>query len=64
MKTSKHYLMDDVFDYLMENHSTIGTNIKEEFTDSWIDCENGVIHLSGSKTLPSFKITIQEEITA
>lgn len=39
MKTNKHFLMDDIFDYLMENNETIGTNIKDEFKDCWIDCE-------------------------
>ena len=52
--------MSDIYDYLMENHITIGTNIKDEFTDTYIDCENGVIYLQGSSTLPSFKLTLTE----
>lgn len=60
MKTDKHFLMDDIFDYLMENSSTIGTNIRNEFADCWIDCERAIIYLEGSKTLPKFKLTIEE----
>lgn len=59
MNTDK-FLMSDIYDYLMENHITIGTNIKDEFTDTYIDCENGVIYLQGSSTLPSFKLTLTE----
>lgn len=60
MKTDKHFLMDDIFDYLMENSASIGTNIREEFTECWIDCERAIIYLGGSKNLPKFKLTIQE----
>lgn len=51
-------LMDDVYDYLMENDFSIGTNFVEEFPDSWIDCEAGVIYLAKGKT-PAFKLTIE-----
>lgn len=54
--------MDDIFDYLMENDQTIGTNIREEFADCSIDCERAIIYLRGSKNLPDFKITIEEAI--
>jgi hypothetical protein len=60
MKTDKHFLMDDIYDYLMENHASIGTNIKEEFSDCSIDCERAIIYLGGSKNLPKFKLTIEE----
>ena len=61
MKTNKHFLMDDIFDYLMENDQTIGTNIREEFADCSIDFQKGIIYLRRSKTLPNFKITIEED---
>ena len=60
MKTDKHFLMDDIYDYLMENKYNIGTNIREEFADCYIDCERAIIYLDGSKTLPKFKLTIEE----
>jgi hypothetical protein len=60
MKAEKHFLMEDIYDYLMENNAFIGTNIKDEFSDSWVDCERGIIYLHGSKTLPNFKLIIQQ----
>jgi len=60
MKTDKHFLMDDIYDYLMDNKYNIGTNIREEFSDCYIDCERAIIYLGGSKTLPKFKLTIEE----
>jgi hypothetical protein len=60
MKTDKHFLMDDIYDYLMENSANIGTNIRDEFTDCYIDCEKAIIYLGGSKTFPKFKLTIEE----
>lgn len=62
MKTNKNFLMGDIYDYLMENDSTIGTNIKDEFSDTWIDCEKGIIYLHGSKNLPNFKLIIKESL--
>mgnify|MGYP006274343513 CR=1 FL=1 len=60
MRTEKLALMEDIYDYLMENDYQIGTNIVEEFEQSWIDCEKGIIYLQGSKTLPNFRLTIEQ----
>jgi len=69
MKMSKENLMAttlDVFDYLMERDSDIGTNIKDTYFRSTCIQEDGVIYLlrdedSKSDGVPSdFKITITE----
>lgn len=52
-------LMDDVYDYLMENDCFIGTNFVDEFPESWIDDENGVIYLAKNSGVAIYKITME-----
>jgi hypothetical protein len=49
------FLMQDVYDYLMENDFSIGTNFVDEFPKSWIDEENGVIYLAKKAVSPFIK---------
>ena len=53
------FLMNDVYDYLMENEFSIGTNFVEEFPNTWIDEDEGVIYLSKDEAA-LYKITIQK----
>lgn len=59
MKTDKHFLMSDVYDYLFENDQSIGTNFCDEFPASDIDEENGVIYLAKTAGAPIYKITME-----
>jgi hypothetical protein len=58
MKTDKNFLMEDVYDYLMENGFNIGTNFRDEFPDSYIDSDKAVIYLKGSDK--QYKLLIKE----
>jgi hypothetical protein len=57
-KKEFHFLMEDVYDYLMENGFNIGTNFKDTFPDSYIDSEKAVIYLKGSEG--NYKLLIKE----
>lgn len=54
------FLMDDVYDYLMENEFNIGTNFVDEFPESWIDNENGVIYLAKNSGVAIYKLTLEK----
>ena len=56
------FLLQDVYDYLFENDQNIGTNFLDEFPDAFINCNKNApaIYLVGSKTLKTYKITIEE----
>lgn len=43
--TDEQALLNDVFDYLMENNHDIGTNFKEEFPNTCIK-DDGIILLN------------------
>ena len=59
MKTDTNFLMSDVYDYLMENDFSIGTNFVDEFPESWSDEENGVIYLAKKSGVALYKITME-----
>lgn len=59
MLTATSALMDDVYDYLMENDANIGTNFVDEFPESWIDNDNAVIYLAKKEGVALFKIRIE-----
>lgn len=61
MKTDKHRLMEEIYDQLMGNDYPMTTDIKTEFTDSWIDCEKVIIYLHGSKSLPNMRLEIYKD---
>jgi hypothetical protein len=54
------HLMDDVYDYLFENEANIGTNILDEFPDSYVDYGKAEIHLLGSKKLGEYVLTMRK----
>lgn len=45
MQNNTQALLNDVFDYLMENPFDIGTNFKDEFPNSYFDEKNKKIIL-------------------
>lgn len=53
-------LIDDVYDYLMENDCFIGTNFVNEFPESWIDNEYGVIYLAKNSGVALYKLTMEK----
>lgn len=53
-------LMDDVYDYLMENGFNIGTNFVDEFPESWIDNDSGVIYLAKNSGVALYKLTMEK----
>lgn len=55
----EQFLMEDVYDYLFENDQNIGTNILDEFPDSYIDFGKAEIHLLGSKTIGNYILSIR-----
>ena len=59
MKTTKHFLMEDVYDYVMENDFNIGTNFRDEFPESWIDSSKGIIYLAKDEQKPLFTLKIE-----
>jgi hypothetical protein len=61
MRTEKLQLMEDIYDHLMKNDYPNLTNICEEFSNSWIDCEKGIIYLHGSKSLPNMRLEIYKD---
>jgi|TARA_B100000795_G_C22402345_1_gene287605 hypothetical protein len=57
----------DIFDYIMERDSDIGTNIRETYPSSICIEKDGVIYLladdltmSNDESVKNFKITIEE----
>jgi len=52
--------MQDVYDYLMENGFSIGTNFVDEFPETWEDSENGVIYLAKNSGVALYKITMEK----
>jgi hypothetical protein len=54
------FLMSDVYDYLMENKFSIGTNFCNEFPKSWIDDDKGVIYLAKNSSEPIYKLNIEK----
>jgi hypothetical protein len=59
MKTKAHFLMSDVYDYLMENDQSIGTNFIDEFPATWVDDEKGIIYLAKNEGISLFKIRME-----
>lgn len=59
MKKDEQFLMSDVYDYLMENGQSIGTNFLDTFPETWIDEGNGVIYLAKKNNVALFKITME-----
>ena len=53
-------LIDDVYDYLMENDFSIGTNFVDGFPESWIDNDNGVIYLAKNSGVALYKLTMEK----
>lgn len=56
----RNSLIDDVYDYLMENDFNIGTNFVDEFPESWIDNEYGVIYLAKTSGVALYKLTMEK----
>lgn len=54
------YLMSDVYDYLFENDFSIGTNFCDEFPDSAIDEEAGIIYLAKKPGEFIYKIKMEK----
>jgi hypothetical protein len=59
-KSEYHFLMEDVYDYLMENYVNVGTNLKDAFPESWIDSDKATIYLASQDNKPLYKLTIKE----
>ena len=53
-------LMSDVYDYLFDNPQFIGTNFCDEFPETYVDEEEGIIYLCRKVGQPVFKITMEE----
>ena len=60
MKTEQNFLMSDVYDYLFENPQFIGTNFCDEFPESYIDEDDGIVYLCKKPQTPLFKITMEK----
>lgn len=58
MSLNEQELINDVYDYLFENDSSIGTNFADEFPDSYIDTQHMCIYLD-SEELGLFKLTLE-----
>jgi hypothetical protein len=54
-----NFLMSDIYDYLMENEFSIGTNFVNEFPETWSDDEEGVIYLAKNSGVALYKITME-----
>ncbi len=59
IENESNFLMQDVYDYLMENHASIGTNFVDEFPETWADDDNGVIYLAKTSGVALYKITME-----
>lgn len=59
--TDEQALLNDVFDYLMENNHDIGTNFKEEFPNSYITRAGDEIVLLNAKDeeIGSIRLTLR-----
>lgn len=53
-------LIDDVYDYLMENDASIGTNFVYEFPESWSDSDDGAIYLAKNSGVALYKLTMEK----
>ena len=54
------FFMDDVYDYLMENDASIGTNFVDEFPESWSDSNSGAIYLAKKSGVALYKLTMEQ----
>ena len=59
--TDEQALLNDIFDYLMENNHDIGTNFKEEFPNSYITRAGDEIVLLNAKDeeIGSIRLTLR-----
>ena len=59
--TDEQALLNDIFDYLMENNHDIGTNFKDEFPNSYITRAGDEIVLLNAKDeeIGSIRLTVR-----
>ena len=55
----KRFLMEQIYDFLMENNYTRLDFVKN-FPDSYIDFGRSEIYLEGSDNLKSYKVSLEE----